>query len=152
MVKYPFQLISVDLTDPLPRSTKGILNADTGFTPSFLNFGRSVPCHGDYCGKLNYFKPTEVSLDSREQLVKDVNQLSPLYIDIQNPVVSDASKGFAKNLAFKLVKAKVAEVTGSVTYRLVNLHDKNLNVWHVIDLKPHHEEVEDDRLIESDHE
>lgn len=143
----------------------------TGFTPSFLNFGRTVPASGDYFGKLDNTKNEEIAADTREQLVQDVNQLSPLYNDIvkklnnayernkqhynlrkrslsfkkgdmvwkRNPVLSDAAKGFSKKLAPKYVKAVVKEVTGNVTYRLSDTNGRNLEVWHIKDLKPHHE-------------
>lgn len=51
----------------------------TGQTPSFLNFGRTVPANGDYYGKLENLSPEELTLDKREQLVRDVNQLSEVY-------------------------------------------------------------------------
>lgn len=151
----------------IAHAIRNAVHEVTGFTPSFLNFGRTVPCHGDYYGKLTDLRREEVSLENREQLVKDVNQLSPLYQEIvgklnqayernkrqynlrkrplrfkkgdvvwkRNTVVSDASKSFAKKLAPKFLKAKVSEVTGSVTYRLVDLNGRNLGVWHIKDLK-----------------
>ncbi|KAK4885258.1 hypothetical protein RN001_001529 [Aquatica leii] len=149
-IRYPFQLISIDLIGPLPKSTNV-----TGFTPSFLNFGRTVPCYGDYYGQLSKLTNEPISLDTREQLVNDVNQLSPLYKDVgdfvwkRNPVLSDASKGFAKKLAPKYVKAKVIEITGSVTYRLVDLTGRNLGVWHIKDLKPCYVNNEDDFPIDN---
>lgn len=53
----------------------------------------------------------------------------------RNSVLSDASKAFSKKLAPKYIKAKVAEVTGTVTYRLTDLNGKNLGIWHIKDLK-----------------
>lgn len=161
----------------IAHAIRNAVHEVTGFTPSFLNFGRTVPGHGDYYGKLLNLKKEDVSLDTREQLVKDINQLSPLYKDIvtrlnqayernkrqydlrkrplrfkkgdfvwkRNPVLSNASKGFAKKLAPKYVKAKVAEVTGSVTYRLIDENSRNLGVWHVKDLKPYTEVSDDEQ-------
>ncbi|KAF2886702.1 hypothetical protein ILUMI_19471, partial [Ignelater luminosus] len=51
-----------------------------------------------------------------------------------------------------LYKLQSPSATGSVTYPLVDLHGRNLGVWHVKDLKAHREEVEGDMLIVSDHE
>ncbi|KAF2884139.1 hypothetical protein ILUMI_22028 [Ignelater luminosus] len=66
----------------IAHAIRNAVHEVTDFTPSFLNFGCSVPCHVDYYGKLNYSKPIEVSLDSCKQLVRVINQLSPLHIDV----------------------------------------------------------------------
>lgn len=159
----------------IAHALRNAVHEVTGHTPSFLNFGRTVPSQGDYYGRLEAM-PNEITTESREQLIQDINNTSDLYQDIvkrlnqayeknkrqydlrkrpvkfkkgelvwkRNPVLSDAAKGFSKKLAPKFVMAKVAEVTGSVTYRLTDMNGKNLGVWHVKDLKPHHSGMEED--------
>uniref|UniRef100_A0A1Y1K180 RNA-directed DNA polymerase n=2 Tax=Photinus pyralis TaxID=7054 RepID=A0A1Y1K180_PHOPY len=140
----------------------------TGFTPSFLNFGRSVPVSGDYYGKLKNLREEELSIGNRERLVDNINKLSALHQNIVNKLsvayrkyskhynlrkrplsfktgdvvwkknyaISDATKHYSQKLAPKYIKCKVKEVTGPLTYRLINEHGKDVGLWHIKDLKP----------------
>jgi hypothetical protein len=140
----------------------------TGYTPSFLNFARTVPVSGDYYGKLGALEPHELTLERREQLVADVNNLSEVHAEVRkklnkayernrhqynlrkrplrfdkgsvvwkrNYVLSNAAENFAKKLAPKYVQCTVKEVTGPLTYRLINAVGKDIGVWHIKDLKP----------------
>lgn len=99
-------------------------------------------------------------MDTHENVVRDVNELSPLCRDVvkrlnsayqknkqyydlrkrplkfrkgdivwkKNQMLSGAQKSFTKKLAPKYTKTKVAEVTGTVTYRLTDLNGKNLGI------------------------
>lgn len=140
----------------------------TGHTPSFLNFGRSVPISGDFYSDFFSLNPEDATLKSRERLIKDINALSEIYVDIvgrlreaylknkhyydlrkrsvrfkvgdivwkKNMSLSNASEGFCHKLAPKYIKCCVKEVTGPLTYRLVNEKGRDLGIYHVKDLKP----------------
>lgn len=147
----------------------------TGYTPSLLNLGRTVPSNGTYYGKLPGPDEEPLALDDREKLVLDIHQNEPVYQQVRdrmkkayrqassrynlrkrqvqfrvgdlvwkrNYVLSDASKGFVGKLAPKYVKCVVKEVTGPLTYRLVDDHGRPCGVFHIKDLKA-------DPLTESD--
>lgn len=61
------------------HALRNCIHEVTGYTPSFLNFGRTVPNSGDYYGQLKNLKEEELSIDNRETLVHDVNQLSSIH-------------------------------------------------------------------------
>uniref|UniRef100_A0A1Y1MIJ6 RNA-directed DNA polymerase n=1 Tax=Photinus pyralis TaxID=7054 RepID=A0A1Y1MIJ6_PHOPY len=65
----------------------------TGYTPSFLNFGRTIPCSGQYYGRLKNFPPEELTIENREKTVFEINELSEIYRD----VTSKLSKAYLKN-------------------------------------------------------
>jgi hypothetical protein len=56
----------------------------TGFTPSFLNFGRTIPPSGDFYGKLENVNPEDTSVDTREKLAGDLHRLSDIHKDMVN--------------------------------------------------------------------
>lgn len=55
----------------------------TGYTPSFLNLGRTVPSKGDYYGRLTEFDEEELSLDSRELIATEMNDMSDLHLEVK---------------------------------------------------------------------
>lgn len=86
----------------------------TGFSPSFLNFGRTVPLSGDYYGSLDAIDPSEITLDTREQLVMDVNKLSELQVEVTKRLHSAYQKNQTR---YNFRKRTLTFVKGDVVWK-----------------------------------
>lgn len=54
----------------------------TGYSPAFINFGRTVPCSGDFYGKISSTRDVELLPDDRDKFVRDIKGLSEVYENI----------------------------------------------------------------------
>lgn len=141
------------------------VNEVTGYTPSFLAFGRElVPCGSHYVD-------TDTSADfiftPRDEYVDNLGALRKIFDKVQlslhkaharncgnynlrrkdaefnvGDVVwkrtyyqSDKDSKFAKKLAPKYLKCTVVEKKSPLVYILADMHGNNLGAWHIKDIK-----------------
>lgn len=55
----------------------------TGYSPTFLNFGRYVPTSGDYYGKLESLRDLDLSNLNRKEYSEEIDKLPQLYSDVR---------------------------------------------------------------------
>jgi len=55
----------------------------TGFSPSFLNFGRYVPMSGKYYGKIETTKNLEITPGDRKAYAEDISHLPKIFQEVQ---------------------------------------------------------------------
>lgn len=55
--------------------------------------------------------------------------------------LSKSNKNFNSKLALKYVQCRVKEVTDSLIYRLQTVDGKNIEIWHIKDLKSNSSEL-----------
>lgn len=60
----------------------------TGFSPSFLNFGRVLPSSGDYYGKIQSTEGLQLNPIHRQNLVTDLEHLKDIFADVKNRLKS----------------------------------------------------------------
>uniref|UniRef100_A0A1Y1JUB3 RNA-directed DNA polymerase n=1 Tax=Photinus pyralis TaxID=7054 RepID=A0A1Y1JUB3_PHOPY len=91
----------------------------TGYSPSFLNFGRIVPISGDYYNKLEIMKEDDLKIGDRENLVNDIHNLSDIYKDVNQRL----HRAYEKNTKFynlrkRPLKFKVGDTVWKKNYTL----------------------------------
>lgn len=64
----------------------------TGYSPTFLNFGRYVPTSGDYYGKLESVKDLDLSDLNRNEYGAEIDKLPQLYADVRRHLAEAYSK------------------------------------------------------------
>lgn len=141
------------------------VNEATGFTPSFLVFGREmVLCGSHYTdtdlGDEVLFLPREVYAENLGNLkfIFDQVQKSLYHAHAKNTthynlrrkpfefqvgdtvfkrayVLSDKDKYFSKKLAPKFIKCRIIKKLSPLIYILEDMSGKELGVWHIKDLK-----------------
>lgn len=138
----------------------------TGYSPSFLTFGRYVPISGEFYGKVDenfdYFTDNRVGrgedLEKLPELFKVVRQKMnhafkrnekrynlrkrPLKFKVgdrvwkRNYVLSSAVNYFSSKLAPKYIPCIVTGVVSPLVYVLEDMDGHDLGRWHIKDLKP----------------
>lgn len=141
------------------------VNEATGYSPSFLVFGRElVLCGSHYTdsdlGDEVLFLPRDVYAENRGCLssVFDDVQASLWQAHVKNTaqynlrrkhadfnvgdlvfkrtyILSDKDKYFSKKLAPKFIKCRITEKRSPLVYVLEDMTGKDLGVWHIKDLK-----------------
>lgn len=141
------------------------VNEATGFTPSFLVFGREIVlCGAHYTdtdlGDEVLFLPRDVYAENLGCLssIFDQVQKSLHHAHVKNTsyynlrrkafefnigdvvykrayVLSDKDKHFSKKLAPKYIKCRVIQKLSPLVYVLEDMSGKNLGSWHIKDLK-----------------
>lgn len=95
----------------IAHALRNAVHEVTGFTPSFLAFGRTVPISGDYYGKLDDLDPQDLTIDSREKIVNDVNELSPIFHDVKQRLKLAYERSSQRyNLRRRPLKFKVHDI------------------------------------------
>lgn len=137
----------------------------TGFTPSFLVFGRElVTCGSHYLdtdlGDEVLFLPRDIYAENLGCLKDVFNTVQaklwhahaknashynlrrkPMEFNIGDIVMkrayvlSDKDKFFSKKLAPKFIKCRVIDKKSSLVYILADMSGKNIGAWHIKDLK-----------------
>lgn len=139
----------------------------TGFSPAFLNFGRTLPINGEYYGKNNL--DLNLNDSSRSNYADELRKLPEIYSKVQqrldkayeraknfynlrrqdkvfsvgervwkrNHVLSDAQKDFSAKLADRYTLCTVKRVISNISYELQDLAGTSLGRWHVSQLKPY---------------
>lgn len=139
----------------------------TGYSPSFLNFGRIVPSTGKYYGNV---LENKVEVRDRESWAKGISKLKEIYQEVQskihaahqhnaryynlrrrelefyvgdkvwkkNMVLSNAAQNFAQKLAPRYTLCTVHKKKSKLVYVLKNEDGTNAGDWHIQDLKPYH--------------
>lgn len=92
-ISYAWQVISIDIIGLLWRSSKGFayilvalrtaINEVTGYSPAFLNFGRVVPCRGDYYKHFSEPNRNELACADPKLYLEDLAELHNIYLDIK---------------------------------------------------------------------
>lgn len=141
------------------------VNEATGYTPSFLVFGRElVTCGNHYIdndlGDEVLFLPRDVYAENLGCLSEffGIVQAKLWHAHVKNTshynlrrkpsefnvgdvvmkrayVLSDKDKNFSKKLAPKFIKCRIIEKKSPLVYVLANMSGKNLGTWHIKDLK-----------------
>lgn len=141
------------------------VNEATGFTPSFLVFGREIVLCGSHytdtdLGDEVLFLPRDVYAENLGSLssIFDQVQKSLYHAHVKNTsyynlrrkafefntgdivykrayVLSDKDKHFSKKLAPKYIKCRVIQKLSPLVYVLEDMSGKNLGSWHIKDLK-----------------
>lgn len=151
----------------------------TGYSPAFLNFGRIVPCSGDYYGK---FPSTEILPSSQEFWAKNLTDLKDIYKEVEkrlhtayirnsnyynlrrrdkefhigdfvwkrNLVLSDAANDFTKKLAPRYILCKIVGKKSKLVYVLQREDGTDAGTWHIEHLKPYNDSVSTDNESESE--
>lgn len=144
----------------------------TGYSPSFLNFGRVIPSTGKYYGN---FTDKNLEVGERETWVGNVGKLKDIYEEVnkrihaahqrnaryynlrrrdlefyvgdkvwkKNMVLSNAAQNFAQKLAPRYTLCTVHKKKSRLVYILKNADGTNAGEWHIQDLKPYHGSVSD---------
>lgn len=86
----------------------------TGFSPAFLNFGRVVPCRGDYYKSFCEVKNAEMSCADPKSYAQDLGKLRDIYDDIKKRL-SAAHERNAK--AYNLRKRDIEFFVGDLVWR-----------------------------------
>lgn len=141
------------------------VNEATGYTPSFLVFGRElVSCGSHY---LDADKIKEIIFQPREGYVENLGHLSSVFNKVQAALLSahsrnctrynlrrkqaefnvgdtvwkrtyyqsDKNKSFCKKLAPKFIQCKVIDKKSPLVYELEDMYGNNLGKWHLKDIK-----------------
>lgn len=66
----------------IAHAIRNAVHEVTGYTPSFLNLGRSVPNNGTYYGRLDNATPGEFEVGGHERVISDTNNSSELYQEV----------------------------------------------------------------------
>jgi hypothetical protein len=141
------------------------VNEATGYTPSFLVYGRElVSCGTHYVdndlGSEIFFLPRDVYAENLGGLsnIFDEVQKQLWHAHVKNTsyynlrrkpaefnvgdlvmkrtyVISDKDKYFSKKLAPKFIKCKIIDKRSPLVYVLENMQGKNIGTWHIKDLK-----------------
>jgi transposase InsO family protein len=157
---------SWDLFIPKVRfAINNSVNEATGFTPSFLVYGRElVTCGSHY---LDNNLGDEVSFLPREVYAENLGCLAEIFNTVQAKLwhahsknashynlrrkssefnvgdivmkrtylLSNKDKYFSKKLAPKFIKCKIVDKKSPLVYVLENMAGKNIGTWHIKDLK-----------------
>jgi hypothetical protein len=141
------------------------VNEATGFTPSFLVYGRELVTCGthytdfDLGGDL-LFLPRDIyagNLGCMSQIFDRVqaklwqaHEKNTAHYNLRRKnvefnvgdvvmkrayVLSDKDKYFSKKLAPKFIKCRISQKKSPLVYILEDMHGKNLGTWHIKDLK-----------------
>jgi hypothetical protein len=141
------------------------VNEATGFTPSFLVFGREiVPCGSHY---IDNDHGSEIVFLPRDQYAENLGCMSSIFDNVQSKLwqahvkntsrynlrrkfaefdvgdvvmkrayfLSDKESRFSKKLAPKFIKAKIIAKKSPLVYVLQDMSGKNIGSWHIKDLK-----------------
>lgn len=141
------------------------VNEATGYTPSFLVFGRElVTCGTHYVdndlGAEVLFLPRDVYADNLGCLSEIFNKVQSKlwHAHVKNTshynlrrksvefnigdivmkrayVLSDKDKYFSKKLAPKFIKCRIVDKKSPLVYVLADMSGKNIGTWHIKDLK-----------------
>jgi transposase InsO family protein len=141
------------------------VNEVTGFTPSFLVFGRELVACGTHY--INFDLDGEVLYLPRDICAENLGCMSKIFDNVQARlwqahqkntahynlrrkhvefnvgdvvmkrayVLSDKDKYFSKKLAPKFLQCRVIEKKSPLVYVLEDMHGKNIGTWHIKDLK-----------------
>lgn len=69
------------------------VNDTTGYSPAFLNFGRIVPCRGDYYGKFKLGKDETIETVPVEEYGKDLGNLQKIFDDVRKKLALAHKRG-----------------------------------------------------------
>jgi hypothetical protein len=141
------------------------VNKATGFTPSFLVYGREITTCGSHyinndLGDELEFLPRDLYAENRGCLAEVFNQVQAKlwHAHVKNTthynlrrkstefkvgdvvmkrayVLSNKDKYFSKKLAPKFIKCRVVEKKSPLVYVLEDMSGKNIGTWHIKDLK-----------------
>lgn len=141
------------------------VNETTGYTPSFLVFGRELIICGSHY--INNDTDKEIVFSPRDQYAENLGAMSQIFDKVQTTlyqahvknanrynlrrkfyefnvgdvvykktyVLSDKDKYFSKKLAPKYTKCTVIEKRSPLVYVLEDSNGKNIGSWHIKDLK-----------------
>lgn len=141
------------------------VNEATGYTPSFLVFGRELVVCGSHYTDVDL--GNEVLFMPREFYAENIGCLSSIFNKVQKAlyhahvkntatyntrrkpfefgvgdvvykrayVLSDKDKYFSKKLAPKYIKCRVIAKKSPLVYVLEDMSGKDLGIWHIKDLK-----------------
>lgn len=141
------------------------VNESTGYTPSFLVFGRELVTCGSHYTDTDTDK--EIVFLPRDAYAENLGTLSQIFDKVQKTLyqahvknanqynlrrkfyefnvgdtvykrtqfLSDKDKYFSKKLAPKYIKCKIVEKRSPLVYILEDKNGKNLGSWHIKDLK-----------------
>lgn len=141
------------------------VNEATGFTPSFLVFGRELVTCGSHYTENDIddtllFFPRDIYAENLGCLSEIFNKVQaklwhahvkntshynirrkPMEFNVGDVVMkrayvlSDKDKYFSKKLAPKFIKCRILEKKSPLVYVLENMSGKNIGTWHIKDLK-----------------
>lgn len=141
------------------------INEATGYTPSFLVYGRELVLCGSHYTDTDL--GDEVLFLPRDIYAENMGCLSSVFNDVQASlwqahvkntahynlrrkqaefnvgdlvfkrtfILSDKDKYFSKKLAPKFIKCRISEKRSPLVYGLQDLSGKDIGVWHIKDLK-----------------
>lgn len=142
------------------------VNESTGFTPSFLVYGRElVPCGSHY---VNNDVGDEIVFLPRENHAENLGNLASIFDKVQFRLwqshvkntshynlrrkfaefnvgdivmkrayfLSNKENQFSRKLAPKFIKARITAKKSPLVYILQDMAGKDLGTWHIKDLKP----------------
>lgn len=91
----------------------------TGYTPSFLTFGRNIPISGDYYGKLSENFNNVPTVSDKLQHINDLQEVPKLFVDVRKRI-SDYTLKNAKhyNLRKRDISYKVGDKLWKKNYTL----------------------------------
>lgn len=78
----------------------------TGYTPTFLNFGRYVPASAKYYGKLEAVEDLDVNNINREEYGREIDKLPQLYADVRRHL----AEAYRKNARHYNLRKRPADV------------------------------------------
>lgn len=80
----------------IQRAINSARHEVTGYTPSFLNFGRNVPLSGNYYGEISSTEGHELLASNRDDFVADIKGISEVYKQVQEQL----HKAYERNKKF----------------------------------------------------
>ena len=111
----------------IAHSIRTSVHEVTGYTPSFLVFGRTVPSSGSFYGRLADSEDAELTIASRERLIQDMNELSEVHQQVVPRLKAAYHRSAERyNLRKRELRFKVGDLVWKKNFVLSNA-GKNYN-------------------------